>query len=156
MTTMVTNHQWKWQHFHGFQHLSKQNAQQYVYVWIAWLNKFSYSIVIEHIETIVPLKKFRFHLGYDWVLGVLRKTFSLLHTAASLFFVIIRSSTNLFIQFILKIKKAPFNDENETCFVILCFHIRARDTIWCVLYTVYAFPSEITWVKLLNFKIDLF
>lgn len=99
---MVTNHQWKWQHFHGFQHLSKQNAQQYVYVWI---NKFSYSIVIEHIETIVPLKKFRFHLGYDWVLGVLRKTFSLLHTAASLFFVIIRSSTNLFIQFILKIKK---------------------------------------------------
>lgn len=105
MTTMVTNHQWKWQHFHGFQHLSKQNAQQYVYVWIAWLNKFSYSIVIEHIETIVPLKKFRFHLGYDWVLGVLRKTFSLLHTAASLFFVIIRSSTNLFIQFILKIKK---------------------------------------------------
>lgn len=105
MTTMVTNHQWKWQHFHGFQHLSKQNAQQYVYVWIAWLNKFSYSIVIEHIETIVPLKKFRFYLGYDWVLGVLRKTFSLLHTAASLFFVIIRSSTNLFIQFILKIKK---------------------------------------------------
>lgn len=57
MTTMVTNHQWKWQYFHGFQHLSKQNAQQYVHVWIAWINKFSYSIVIEHIETIVPLKK---------------------------------------------------------------------------------------------------